>query len=273
MRVTLFLLILNCLFGVILWVTLSGALLILGLLLLLIFVVVSVGYSDTAILFFLGAREVKSSDEADFHSAADQEAYKLSVPRPKLYYYNGTLERAFVLQNKKTISLVLNRELIDVCTKDELAAICFELLLQVKKNLAVKRTKVMFLVGMLTWLSCGFVELVIKVVPSKELKQAMNWLMYYLLHPWIEVMFRLTLGEKYFKKLEVFLKDYPVENDLLQKVGSKLKINNEIYSLSSRKLIEFASVSKSRHYQNIIALELLPHEWDLIFDIKIGARA
>ena len=64
--------------------------------------------------------------------------------------------------------------------------------------------------------------------------------------------------------------DYPIENDLLKKVGSKLRTNNEIQSLASRKLIEFSSVNKSRHYQNITTLEFLPHEWDLIFDQKIG---
>lgn len=272
MRVTLFLLILSCLFGVILWITLSGALFVVGLVIYLIFVIISIGYTDTGVMFFLGAREVRSADEADFHAAAVQEAYKLAVPRPRLYYYNGALERAFVVQNKKTISLVLSKELLEICSKDELAAICFELLIQVKKNLAIKRTKVMFLIGMASWLSHAFVELLIKIVPIKEFRQSMNWLMYYLLHPWLELFFKLTLGEKYFRKLEVLLKDYPNENDLLQKVGSKLRTNNEIYSLSSRKLIEFSSVNRSRHYQNIVTLEFLPHEWDLIFDSKMEAR-
>lgn len=272
MRVTLFLFILTCLFGIILWTTLSGALFLFGLVVYLVFIVISIGYTDTAILFFLGAREVKSADEANFHAAAVQEAYKLAVPRPRLYYYNGALERAFVLQNKKTISLVLSKELLEICTKEELAAICFELLIQVKKNLAAKRTKVMFLIGLATWVCHGLVELLLKIAPIKEIKQSMNWLMYYLLHPWLDLMFKLTLGEKYFKKLESLLKDYPNENDLLQKVGSKLRSNNAIYSLSSRKLIEFSSVNKSRQYQNIITLEFLPHEWDLIFDSKMEAR-
>ncbi|MBA2405051.1 MAG: hypothetical protein H0V66_09800 [Bdellovibrionales bacterium] len=269
---TLFLLILSCLFGVILWITLSGALLVIGLLIYLLFIVISIGYTDTAILFFLGAREVRSADEADFHAAAVQEAYKLAVGRPRLYYYNGALERAFVLQNQKTISLVLSKDLLEICSKEELAAICFELLLQVKKNVATKRTKVMFIIGMATWFSHGCVELLIKIVPIKEFRQSMNWLMYYLLHPWLELTFKMTLGDKYFKKLDAFIKEYPNENDLLKKVGSKLRTNNEIYSLSSRKLIEFSSVNRSRHYQNIITLEFLPHEWDLIFDSKMEAR-
>jgi len=168
MRVSLFLLILSCLLGVILWTTLSGALLVLGLVLFVVFLVVSVGYTDTAILFFLGAREIKSADEATFYSAAVQEAYKLAVPRPHLYYYNGALERAFVLQNKKSVSLVLSKDLLESCSKEELSAICFELLIQVKKNLATKRTKVMFIIGTISWLSHGLVELLTKIMPIKE---------------------------------------------------------------------------------------------------------
>ena len=273
MRVTLLLFIVSCIFALILWATLSGALFVFAMLIYTIFIVISYGYTDKALLFFLGAREVRSADEADFHAAAVQEAYKLSVPRPRIYYYNGTLERAFVLQNKKNIGLVLSKELLEICSKDELAAICFELLIQVKKNLATKRTKVMFLIGMTTWLSHAFVGLLIKIVPINEFRQSMNWLMYYLLHPWLELIFNFTLGKKYFKKLEGFLlKDYPKENDLLKKVGTKLRANNMIYSLPSRKVIEFSSVNKSRHYQNIIILEFLPHEWDLIFNSKMEAR-
>jgi len=86
-------------------------------------------------------------------------------------------------------------------------------------------------------------------------------------------VFKLIIGKKYFKKLGLILKEFPTECDSLQKVGLKLKATNEIYSLSSRKMIEFSSLNKSRHFQNIMALEFLPHEWDLIFDPKLEARA
>lgn len=270
MRVTLFLIILTCFLGLFLWVTLSGALFLFGSLLLLLFIIISIGYSDTAILFFLGAREIKSSDEADFYAAAAQEAYKLAVSQPNLYFYNGALERAFVLQNKKSISLVLSKDLLEICNKEELAAICFELLIQVKKNLASKRTKVMFIVGLGSWFAHGLLEILIKIFPFQTFRQSMNWLLNYLLQPWLELIFKLTLGEKYFRKLETLLKDYPLENDLLLRVGSKLRRPKEIYSLTSRKMIEFTSVNKSRHFQNILTLEFLPHEWDLIFDPKSG---
>lgn len=270
MRITLFLIILTSFLGVILWLILSGASLVLGTLVLLVFIIISIGYSDTAILFFLGAREVKSADESAFYAAAAQEAYKLAVPQPHLYFYNGALERAFVLQNKKTISLVLSKELLEICSKEELAAICFELLIQVKKNLATKRTKVMFVVGLFSWFALGLVSILMKLIPVKTFHQSMNWLLHFLLQPWLEIIFKFTLGEKYFRKLEVLLKEFPHENDLLLRVGSKLRRPREIYSLSSRKMIELASVNKSRHYQNIMTLEFLPHEWDLIFDPKTG---
>jgi hypothetical protein len=270
MRVTLFLIILTCFLGLFLWSTLSGALFFLGSLFLILFIIISIGYSDTAILFFLGAREIKSSDEADFYAAAAQEAYKLAVSQPNLYFYNGALERAFVLQNKKSISLVLSKDLLEICTKEELAAICFELLIQVKKNLASKRTKVMFVVGLASWFGHGMLELLVKLFPFQAFRQSMNWLLNYLLQPWLELIFNLTLGEKYFRKLETLLKEYPLENDLLLRVGSKLRRPKEIYSVTSRKMIEFSSVNKSRHFQNILTLEFLPHEWDLIFDPKSG---
>jgi hypothetical protein len=273
MRANLALFVFTCFMGVILWVTLSGALFLIGLGLLLLFIVISIGYSDTAVLFFLGARELRSADEGDYHDAAVQEAYKLAVPRPKLYFYNGALDRAFVLQNNKDISLILSKELLVICTKNELAAICFELLLQVKKNLARKRTKMMMMVGMVSWMSHGVIEGLAKIIQIKEFRYVMNLLMYYLIHPWISFIFKITLGKKYFKKLGAILQDYPKECDSLQKVGLKLKATNEIYSLSSRKIIEFSSVNKNRHFQNIMTLEFLPHEWDLIFDPKLEASA
>lgn len=272
MRVTLFLAILTCFLGLILWVTLSGALLAIGFILLLIFIIISVGYNDTAILFFLGAREIKSSDEPDFYAASAQESYKLAVVQPQLYVYNGALERSFVLQNNKTISLVLSKQLVEMCSQEELAAICFELLIQVKKNFASKRTKVMFLVGLGSWVSNGIVNILIKLVPIKEFRQSVSWLILYLTQPWLELVFKLTMGKRYFRKLEKVLQNYPLESCLLQNVSTKLRKPHEIYSLSSRKLVELSSINKSRHFQNIMTLEFLPHEWDMVFDPKSEER-
>ena len=273
MRANLALFVFTCLIGVILWVTLSGELFIVGFAFLVFFVIITVGYSDTAVLFFLGARELRSADEGDYHAAAVQEAYKLAVPRPRLYFYNGALDRAFVLQNNKDISLILSKELLAICTRDELAAICFELLIQVKKNLARKRTKLMLIIGMVSWISHGLIEALSKIIQIKEFKYVLNLLMYYIIHPWMSFFFRMIIGKNYFKKLRLILQNYPAECDSLQKVGLKLKATNEIYSLASRKIIEFSSVYKSRHFQDIMTLEFLPHEWDLMFDSKLEDRA
>lgn len=272
MRATLFLFLLTGLLGFILWVTTSGVIFYGGTLILGVFIVITIGYQCAAILFFLGAREVKGTEEAQFYSAAIQEAYKLAVPQPRLYFYNGTLERAFVLQNRKEVNLVLSKELLDICSGEELSAICFELLIQVKKNLASKRTKVMFLVGMVSWIGQGMGEIVVKIIPVKELRQSINWLFYYLMSPWIHVFFKFTMGGKYFKKLEDSLKEYPLEKNLIMKVVSKLNRPGEIYSDSMRKLIEVSALSKSLQYRSIIALEFLPHEWDFIFNLEKSPR-
>lgn len=265
MRVNLILLISTIVFGVFLWVTLSGALLALAGLFLLFLVVVTLAYPDKVILFFLGAREVRSRDEATFHKTAAQEAYKLAVPMPHLYLYSGSVERGFVLQNKNVTSLIISKNLLQTVTETELHAVCFELLLQVKKGMAPKRTKVMFLLGSCSWISHSLVSLIAHLIPVKDVKEALDWVLNYLLHPMLEFLFRLTLGQGYFKKLSSYIGDYAYEKEQLLKFGLKLREPETIYSLPSRKLQEFSSASRSRHFQNILAMEFLPHEWDFFF--------
>lgn len=265
MRVNFILLVSTLLFGLFLWVTLSGASLAVAVIFLLFLILITVGYPDKAILFFLGAREVRSRDEAIFFKTASQEAYKLAVPMPHLYFYNGSVERAFVLQNKSVSSIILSKNLLHSISEDELHAICFELLLQVKKGMAGKRTKVMFLLGSCSWISHSLVGLISKLIPAKEVQEALNWVLNYLLHPLLDLLFRFTLGTGYFRKLTGHVSDYPYEKELLLKLGLKLIEPRSIHSLPSRKLQEFASASRSRHFQNILAIEFLPHEWDYFF--------
>jgi hypothetical protein len=273
MRVNLILLVSTIVFGLFLWVTISGALLAISYIVLLFLVLITVGYPDKAILFFLGAREVRSQDEALFFKTAAQEAYKLAVPMPHLYFYNGTVERGFVLQNKTVTSIILSKNLLHSVSESELHAICFELLLQVKKGMAGKRTKVMFLLGSCSWISHSVVGLVARIVPLKEMREALDWILNYLLHPLLDFLFSFTLGNGYFKKLSGFISEYPYEKELLLKLGMKLISPESIYSLPSRKLQEFSSASRSRHYQNILALEFLPHEWDYFFGKEGLSRA
>lgn len=273
MRISLLLTTFYVFLGLFLWVTISGALLTLSMVIYLVLLVIAIGYSDTAVLFFLGARELRSSYVQIFFEASSQEAYKLSVPRPKLYFYNGTLERAFILQNKQNLSLVISKTLIDTCSYDDLAAICFELLLQVKKGMAPKRTRVMFLLGLISWIAHTIVSLFLLLIPMKEFRQASDWFLNYLLHPWLNFLFGLVLSEKYFRKLASHLQDFPLEKEKLKRVGLRLRKADQLHSLPSRKLIELTSVSRSRSFQNILALEFLPHEWDFLFNTEEIARA
>lgn len=264
MRASFVLIILMALTGLFLWVTLSGALFAFGSLFWLMFIIISMGYADVAILFFLGAREVRSGDEEVFYQAVSQEAYKLAVSMPKLYIYNGSLNRGFIFSNRGKLSLVLNKTLLGNLKPHELSAICFGLLLQVKKGMSSSRTRVFFIIGMLSWISHYFVRIVFSVIPSKEAKEASDWTINFLLSPWIMGIFRLTLGSSYFKKLKSYLEEYPYEKEELFKVGLKLRSNHDLYSLPTKKLMELASVMKTQSFQNIIALEHLPHEWDLM---------
>ena len=234
----------------------------------MVFFVLSVGYPDSALLFFLGAREVKSTDEDRFHTAAVQEAYKLALRPPKVFLYNGSVERGFVIESHRQVSLVINRDLINLCTEDELAAICFELLLQVKKNMASKRTRATFLIGLFSWFISSLCGVINKLIPIKEVRQSINSFNNFLLRPWYELAFKLMIGENYFRKLEMHLADFPQEGAALQRLGDKLRRPEEIKSFTSKKILELTSSLRSQHFQNILSLEFLPHEWDFIFDRK-----
>lgn len=244
------------------WLIFSGWLLGFSLLVLMILAVLVWNYSDKAILYFLGAREVMSSDGPAFHKEAMQQAYKLAVPAPSLYFYNGSFERAFMLQSGKNISLVLSRSLLEGAQQDEFAAICFSLLIQAKKGLAPSRTKAMFILGGSAWFTHGLVNLVSKVLPSKQAKAVINLIANYFLHPWLKINFHLLIGNRYFKKVAGHLAQFPLESAQLNNLYLRLRHPDEIYSSLSRRLMELFPIQGSLHYQNILSLELLPHEWD-----------
>jgi hypothetical protein len=265
MRITLFMLVLMLIGALFLWAIFSGALLWGLMSAYLLFIVLTFSYSDIAILFFLGAREIRSGHGHKLYEAAAQSAYKLAVRAPKLYFYNGSLDRAFVLQNGERISLVLNKDLIDSSQASELAAICFELLLQVKKGMASKRTKVMYMLGLVSWVAHALTGLLLTLIPFKEVRRCCDVALSYVLYPWLDMLFSLTLGRGFFRKIAQHLADYPAERELLNRVGLKLRRTDDIYSLPTKKMLQISSVTRSRHYQNILALEVLPHEWDFIF--------
>ncbi len=265
MRATVFLLISLVLFGLFLWVTLSGALLLAAALVWLLFVVVSIGYQDAILLFLLGARELRSGDEKVLFEAASHEAYKLAVPQAKLYFYNGSLERVFVFQSFQNVSIVVNKSFLETAAPEELQAVCFELLLQVKMGMAHKRTKLLFLLGSSSWLIHSFFGFTTDAMPFKQVRKAANWFLNFLIFPTMEFLYRLVLGDGYFRRLEEHLRQFPREQELLARVGLRLRKPLSYYSLPSRKLLELQAAGKSRHYQGIIALEFLPHEWDYLF--------
>jgi hypothetical protein len=266
MRSTLILIIGFITLGLFLWVSLSGIMLLWGGLGLVLFLVVSVGYTDTALLFLLGSRELRSSDEKAFFEAASQEAYKLSVQMPRLYFYNGSLERAFIFQNNQTVSIVLNKQLLSKASPDELKAICFELLLQVKKGMATKRTKSMFMLGFIIWSIHSVMGLFLRILPFKDIKSGADWFINYLCSPFLDFLFKIILGTNYFKKLKIYIHEYPAEKELLDRLGFKLRKPHSYYSLASRKILELQAINKSKNFQNIMALEFLPHEWDYLFE-------
>jgi hypothetical protein len=220
---------------------------------------------DRAILFFLGAREVRSGDQPQYFEAASQEAYKLSLPQPKIFVYEGSLERGFILQNRNQLSLVLSRSFLTKMNLPELSGVCFSLLLQAKKKLVHKRTKAMFITGTISWVFNNFASLVAVVVPEKNSKKVIHAVFDFFLIPGLRLIFDVILGKSYFRQFSTYLNEYPNDYNSLQVAGMKLERCSEIYSFPSRRIYEFSVSTRRNSYKNILFLELLPHEWDYLF--------
>jgi len=219
-------------------------------------------YSDKAILFFLGAREVTGGDQPSFYNAALQEAYKLGVPLPKTYIYEGNFERGFVLQNKKNVSLIISRSFLKKVKDFELSGMCFALLLQVKNRQARKRTRVLYLIGGASWLMNSLCSFIAGFIPVKEIRNSVEWFFSFFLYPFLEIIFKFSLGKNYFKFLDEELSKYPDDYKALKLAVLKFDKHDEIYSLASKKTLQFHIATKTTNLKNILALELLPHEWD-----------
>lgn len=265
MRATLLLLLAFGLSGLFFWVRFSGVWFVILAVIWLIFSIISVGYRDAWILFLLGAREVRASDEKGFFEAASQEAYKLAVQMPRLYFYNSPLERVFILQAGSRTSIVANKGFLETCSSSDLVAISFQLLLQVKKRMAAKRTKAMFVVGLISWLFNSIFNLILLPVSHTDFERSVKWALNFILHPFLGSLFKFMIGEGYYKKLYRYLEMFPNEKYLVDNLGLKLRKPENYFSLPSRKVLEFANLYKSRHFQNILSLEFLPHEWDYLF--------
>lgn len=265
MRVTFIFIIVFVILGAFLGLTLEGIMLLIGCAVVALYLVITVAYPDTMLLFLLGARELRSIDEENFFQAASQESYKLSVKMPKLYFYNGSLERAFIFQGHGKLSIVISKNLLEKARPEELKAICFELLLQVKKGMASKRTKSMFFLGTLVWSVHSLISLFTAFIPFKDVRKSADWFVNYFFNPVLEFLFKIIVGEAYFKKLSLFINEFPDEKEHLERLGLKLRKPYSYYSLASRKILELQAVNRSKHFQNIMALEFLPHEWDFMF--------
>jgi hypothetical protein len=128
----------------------------------------------------------------------------------------------------------------------------------------------MFFLGTLVWTVHSLISLVTAFVPFKDVRKSADWFVNYFFNPVLEFLFKIIVGENYFKKLGNFLNDFPSEKEHLVRLGLKLRKPDSYYSLASRKILELQAINKSKHFQNIMALEFLPHEWDFIFaDVEL----
>lgn len=97
-------------------------------------------FPDKWLLHFFQAREAARAEYPVLAQILDNQAYKLSMPTPYLYTYNGFFPRAYAFARFRRAVLVLERGMLDEATSHEMEALLFNLCLQVKEKIAAKNT-------------------------------------------------------------------------------------------------------------------------------------
>lgn len=80
-------------------------------------------FSDKFILLFLNAREIIEADNSFLFQTFKSNCYRSYVKLPNIYLYSGARYNAFVLDNGKDWSVVIDRRLIENSEEQQLVAL------------------------------------------------------------------------------------------------------------------------------------------------------
>jgi len=242
----------------------TGWILIISMIIVLVSSVIMIYYLDRVTLSFLSARPTTLQENEKVFRAANLQAYKLETISPEIYYYHGTIKRAFVLQHGKRISLLLHEDLISDSSDEELGALFFSLLVQVKKGFAKKRTRIMFLIGLIAWGGTETANILGTLLPGKNSRKNCYLAFMYLFSPISSVLFKVGLGRSFFDQMILSLSSYSQESEEFQRYLKKIKTIFLQPSFTTKSLQLYLATQKSTNLQIQVILENLPHEWERV---------
>lgn len=265
MRTRLFFFILSVIFlAVLLW-AFSGIVFILGLVIWILYVFIGANYSDKVVLSFLRARQWQPVEKPEIFEAILHEAYKLDMPAPQIYTYYGFFHRTFIFSRKKNMTLVFDRHLLEELTPKEIGLVSFFLMIEAKAKISSKRNLLFYIAGILQAVWYIPVAILAKLQKHNFWREALEWWEDYLLLPWMEIMFKMLLGKKFFKEINNLIAQYPVEKEELKILQKKMLIHDELKSFSFRSSYRLGQQGRGLDKKLLLLMEFFPHEIEQVW--------
>ncbi len=212
-------------------------------------------YPDKWLLHYLQAREIIENDHPEAYRKASTQAHKFKMYQVKLYSYSGFFQRTFSLSAGNRLTFVVEKEILDKASSEEIEALFFSLALKANHGVAKSHTLALLMTS-LVW--------IFPLSLSKKKRIRLNWFIQYFVAPVDSFLTRILMPQYKWQNFLKVLKSYQWENSRLEELSSKLSQPKLNLSISRYLSYRFFSANHSSSQQMILAIEGATHPFDLL---------
>lgn len=231
----------------------AGLIAILALLLTLLILNL---YPDKFLLHFLQARETTETEFPLAHQVAGNQAFKLRLPAPRIYTYNGFFHRAFAFSAGKRSVFVVEKRILTGVSKEELEALWFALALQIKEKSARHSTFALLAMA-ICWVPYLKLMTLWRIAPP-----VLGWIGQFMVAPTATQLHRLGCNQRTCQRFLRRLGDYPFEESRLRELNGRLTQPRLQLSVARDFTFRASAASHGPREQMILALEAALHPLD-----------
>lgn len=212
-------------------------------------------YPDKWLLHYLQAREIIENDHPEAYRKARTQTHKFKMYQLKIYSYSGFFQRTFCLSAGNRLTFVVEKEILDRASSEEIEALFFSLALKASQGFAKNHT-LSLLMTSLIW--------IVPLSLSKRKRVRVNWLIQYFIAPVDAFLTRILMPHYKWNRFLKVLGTYQWENSRLIELTSKLSQPQLSQSISRYLSYRYLSAHHSSSQQMILALEGSTHPFDLM---------
>jgi hypothetical protein len=212
-------------------------------------------YPDKWLLHYLQAREIIENDHPEAYRKASTQAHKFKMYQIKIYSYSGFFQRTFSLSAGNRLTFVVEKEILEKASPEEIEALFFSLALKASQGVARQHTLAL-LITSIVWL--------LPLSLSKRKRVRVNWFIQYFIAPIDAFLTRILMPHYKWQNFLKVLKSYQWENSRLEELSTKLSQPKLNLSISRYLSYRFFSANHSSSQQMILAIEGATHPFDLM---------